>query len=67
MRYLFGFMFLLAGLVALPLSVSAQDTDRGWVDEFYPELAPRERPKAPPPEQAPEEPATEPPRSPRCS
>ena len=60
MRYLFGFMFLLAGLVALPLSVSAQDTDRGWVDEFYPELAPRERPKAPPPEQAPEEPATEP-------
>jgi hypothetical protein len=24
MRYLFGFMFLLAGLVALPLNVSAQ-------------------------------------------
>ena len=28
---------VLAGL-ALPLSVSAQGTDEGWLEEFYPEL-----------------------------
>lgn len=51
---------VLAGLVALPLSVSAQDTDKGWVEEFYPELAPRESPQAPPPEPVPKEPVSEP-------
>ena len=59
MRNLVSFVIPLA-LVASPLSVSAQGTDKGWAEEFYPELAPKERPQAPPPEQAPEEPATEP-------
>jgi hypothetical protein len=35
-------VMVLAGLAALPLSASAQDTDKGWVEEFYPELAPEE-------------------------
>lgn len=60
MRYLAGFVLVLA-LVASPLIVSAQGTDRGWVDEFYPELAPREAPQPPPGKPAleptPEEPA----------
>ena len=51
---------VLAGLVAAPLSASAQDTDKGWVEEFYPELAPRESPQAPPPEPVPKEPVSEP-------
>ena len=47
-------------MVAAPLSASAQDTDKGWVEEFYPELAPRESPQAPPPEPVPKEPVSEP-------
>jgi hypothetical protein len=53
-------LMVLAGLVASPLSASAQDTDKGWVEEFYPELAPRESPQAPPPEPVPKEPVSEP-------
>jgi hypothetical protein len=49
----FVLVMVLAGLVALPLSVSAQGTDKSWVEEFYPELAPREAPRPPPPESAP--------------
>jgi hypothetical protein len=63
MRDLIGFVLAFA-LLASPLSVSAQGTDKGWVEEFYPELAPREAPQPPPPEPAseptPEEPAPEP-------
>lgn len=55
-----GFVLALA-LVASPLSVSAQDDWEGWLEEFYPELAPREPLQAPPREPAleptPEEPA----------
>ena len=54
---------VLAGLVALPLSASAQEAEEGWLEEFYPELAPREPPHPPPrepassSEPAPDEPA----------
>jgi hypothetical protein len=40
MRYLFGFMFLLAGLVALPLSASAQDGEKERLEGFYPGTLP---------------------------
>jgi hypothetical protein len=53
---------VLAGLVALPLSASAQEAEEGWLEEFYPELAPREPPPqqpSPSPERAPKEPAIE--------
>jgi len=51
MRYLIGFMFLLAGLAALPLSASAQAVDEG--------TEPNVEEPAPTSEPAPEEPALE--------
>jgi hypothetical protein len=50
-RYWIGSVAL--ALLALPLSASAQGTDKGWVEESYPELAPRESPRPPPRESAP--------------
>jgi hypothetical protein len=50
MRYLVGFMFVLA-LVAAPLSVSAQDAEEGTTSE------PNLQERAPPSEPVPEEPA----------
>ena len=52
MRYFVGFVLALV-MGASPLDVNAQDTQKSWVEEFYPELAPREPLELPPPEPAP--------------
>jgi len=51
MRYVVGFVFVLAGVVASPLGATAQDSDEGTSAE------PRLEETAPASEQAPEEPA----------
>lgn len=56
MRYLLGFVLVLSS-VPSSSSVSAQGTDEGWVDEFYPELAPREPASETTPDKPPAKPA----------
>ena len=51
MRHLVGFLIPLA-MMASSAVVSAQGTDKGWAEELYPELAPREASQPPPSEPA---------------
>lgn len=56
MRYVVGFVIPLA-VMASPDGVGAQGTDKGWVEEFYPELAPREAASETTPDKPPAKPA----------